>query len=78
MRCSGHSLGGALAVVFAASLQRARPQLAERIGGVITFGAPRVGDAVFSRHFDDAFGGRAFRVTHGADIIPHVRRPNLA
>lgn len=65
-------------MVFAASLRQARPQLAERVKGVFTYGAPRVGDAAFSRHFDDAFGGRAFRVTHGADIIPHVRCPGLA
>ncbi|KAK9825140.1 hypothetical protein WJX81_003571 [Elliptochloris bilobata] len=69
---TGHSLGGALAVVFAAALRQAHPQMGERIGGVVTFGAPRVGDAAFAQRFDDAFGGRAFRVTHGADIIPHV------
>jgi len=73
--CAGHSLGGALAIVFAAALREARPALARRIAGVVSFGAPRVGDAEFAARFNSAFSGRAFRVTHGADIIPHVRGP---
>lgn len=70
---AGHSLGGALAIVMAAALREARPEMAARIAGVVSFGAPRVGDAEFAQRFDKAFAGRAYRITHGADIIPHVR-----
>lgn len=73
MILAGHSLGGALAIVMAAALREARPEMAARIAGVVSFGAPRVGDAEFAQRFDKAFAGRAYRITHGADIIPHVR-----
>ena len=50
-------------------LQANDPELARRVGGVITFGAPRIGDASFCEKMSDAFDGRVWRVVHAADII---------
>merc|ERR1712159_138782 len=46
----GHSLGGALAYVMALFLRTYRPNIA--IDGIITFGAPRVGDWRFAKAID--------------------------
>ncbi|KAL6784855.1 hypothetical protein ACKKBF_B03500 [Auxenochlorella protothecoides x Auxenochlorella symbiontica] len=47
---TGHSLGGALAVLAAGDLARAAPALAPRLS-VYTFGAPRVGNGPFVQEF---------------------------
>lgn len=57
---TGHSLGGGLAIVAAARHAPAR--------GVVTFGAPRVGD----RDFRDAFPVPAFRFVHNSDLVPDL------
>ena len=74
MRCAaaGHSLGAALATVFAQVLRARRPELADKIAGVYAFAAPRVGDTGFARSVNDAYSGRAYRIAYGADIIPHL------
>jgi hypothetical protein len=54
---SGHSLGGALATLFAAHFPGPTP--------LYTFGSPRVGDA----DFRTAFVGQTHRVVLGRDII---------
>ncbi|HEX5138103.1 MAG TPA: lipase family protein [Planctomycetota bacterium] len=57
---AGHSLGGGLAVVAAARYAATR--------GVVTFGAPRVGD----RDYRDAFPAPAFRFVNNADMVPDL------
>ena len=57
---TGHSLGGALAVLAADRLQD--------VGGVYTFGAPRIGNQAFR----DNFRPQAFRIVNGKDIVPRV------
>jgi triacylglycerol lipase len=66
---TGHSLGGALAVLAAAFLQ-----IEERrsIAAVYTYGQPRVGDPKFSRAYDEALGNVTFRYVNNYDIVPHV------
>jgi hypothetical protein len=56
---TGHSLGGALAILAARNLVRAGISVA----GVYTFGCPRVGNARFARSYDSlaATGSRAWR-----------------
>lgn len=72
MCLAGHSLGGALAQVFAAALATHHPELAKRVTGIYTYGMPRVGDAAFCQAMEKAFPTCAFRITHAADIIPLV------
>ncbi|WAL62136.1 lipase family protein [Thermocoleostomius sinensis] len=69
---TGHSLGGALATVAAASLVK-RKHL--NIQGVYTFGQPRVGDLVFVFDVGQALKGKVFRFVNNNDIVPHVPLP---
>jgi triacylglycerol lipase len=66
---TGHSMGGALAVLAAALLQ-----LEDRrsIAAVYTYGQPRVGDPTFSKAYDDVLGSVTFRYVNDFDIVPHL------
>jgi hypothetical protein len=65
---TGHSLGGALAKLFAlrAALERRRPD------GVYTFGEPRVGNAALRDCYDALLKGRTFRVVDGEDLVTRL------
>jgi hypothetical protein len=66
---TGHSLGGALAVIAAQALQSSGFDVA----GVYTFGMPRPGDEAFARvSYDPLLGSRTYRLVHGNDIVPTV------
>lgn len=63
---TGHSLGGAFAVL-------ATPDIKEAFGsitGLYTFGQPRVGNAQFAAWFPSVTA--TIRVVHYADIVPHI------
>jgi len=62
---TGHSLGGALAMLCARAWKGA-------VEGVYTFGQPRVGDAAFCALYDSALKSRTFRVIHADDIVARV------
>jgi pimeloyl-ACP methyl ester carboxylesterase len=64
---TGHSLGGALAVLAASILQGR-----QKIAAVYTFGQPRVGDLRFSMAFDAKLGNVTFRYVNDRDIVPHL------
>jgi triacylglycerol lipase len=68
---TGHSLGGALAIVSAAACcfdgERQSP-----VAGVYTFGQPRVGDAFFRSQFEAAIGRRTFFVVNDGDLVTRV------
>lgn len=66
---TGHSLGGALAVLATAKL---RFEKAQPISGLYTYGQPRVGDFEFSSRFDQGFGANTFRFVNFQDIVPRV------
>jgi triacylglycerol lipase len=66
---TGHSLGGALAVLAAAVLKF---EVGQNIGGLYTYGQPRVGDAAFCKAMDHALDGQFFRGVNDQDIVPHV------
>ncbi|MEM9484267.1 MAG: lipase family protein [Cyanobacteria bacterium P01_F01_bin.116] len=68
---TGHSLGGALATMAAASLQDNNMNVA----GLYTFGQPRVGDLTFTRQLNTALSGKAFRFINNNDVVPHVPPP---
>ena len=62
---TGHSLGGALALLCARSWTAP-------LAGVYTFGQPRAGGGRFAARYDAALRDRTFRVVHAADIVPRV------
>jgi triacylglycerol lipase len=62
---TGHSLGGALAMLCASGWGRA-------VHGVYTFGQPRVGDAAFRDDYNRRLGALTFRVIHSDDVVPRV------
>lgn len=66
---TGHSLGGALAVLLAATLEENGIEAA----GLYTYGAPRVGNSTFARRLNQALKGKPhYRVVNGGDIVPHL------
>jgi hypothetical protein len=71
---TGHSLGGAMAVLAAARFLKddfgAWP--AEVLRGVYTFGQPMVGDAGFASYVSERFGDRLHRHVYGDDVVPHL------
>jgi len=73
---TGHSLGGALAVIAARRLLAEGIADLDRLLGVYTFGMPRTGDAAFAAAYrtigDGALAARTFRLVYGTDIVPAV------
>lgn len=66
---TGHSLGGALAMLFALRLMVRRRM---KVAGVYTFGQPRVGNLAFSLGYNAILKERTFRVVHDDDIVPRL------
>ena len=67
---TGHSLGGALAVLAALELQRN----GFRILQVYTFGQPRVGNADFKSLYETraGLGAKTFRLVFQEDVVPRI------
>jgi len=64
---TGHSLGGALAVHFAADMAfEGIPT------SLVTLGQPRVGNAAFAAWYPTLSFGKLWRITNRKDIVPHV------
>lgn len=68
---TGHSLGGAMALLAAARVAAARVQ------AVHLFGAPRLGDADFAQACEAALGPRTWRYTNHHDVVPRLMGPPL-
>jgi hypothetical protein len=64
--CTGHSLGGALATLHAASMSHIYSGIS-----LITFGSPRVGNWDFAQMCNQDLG-TILRVTHRKDSVVHV------
>lgn len=60
---TGHSLGGALALLAADRMERI-----SKVQGVYVFGAPRIGDQEFAKNY----APRAFRFLNNNDVVPHI------
>jgi triacylglycerol lipase len=63
---TGHSLGGALALLAAWRLQRNFLTVHE----VVTFGAPMIGNEAAARAFEQEFAGKIFRYVNLEDPVP--------
>lgn len=70
---TGHSLGGAMAVLAAARLSIDRNlDLARLVRGVYTFGQPAVGNKDFADEFEERIGARLFRHSYAYDVVPQL------
>ncbi len=66
---TGHSLGGALAVVCSYRLMMDE---GKEIAGVMTFGQPRVGSPEFCKHMDLQLRGRMVHFVNENDLVPRI------
>jgi triacylglycerol lipase len=64
---TGHSMGGALAVVAAAKFAA---EGAIPVAGLYTFGQPAVAEAAFERELAKRVEGRYFRFVNSSDMVP--------
>jgi predicted lipase len=71
---TGHSLGGALALLAAWLLKRKFVPVHE----VCTFGAPMIGNKTACEAFNREFSGRIFRYINGRDPVPKLPTLSLA
>uniref|UniRef100_A0A1D1Z4M6 Lipase n=1 Tax=Anthurium amnicola TaxID=1678845 RepID=A0A1D1Z4M6_9ARAE len=70
---TGHSQGGALAVLFSSVLAyHGRQDVLERIEGVVTHGQPRVGDRTFAGYMDAMVKLKYYRTVYRHDIVPRI------
>ncbi|MCX6117369.1 MAG: lipase family protein [Proteobacteria bacterium] len=71
---TGHSLGGALAGLFAyeQSIKNEMNKSTLRINRLITYGQPMFADERLANYFTSTYGARYLRVVHGRDIITRV------
>lgn len=70
---TGHSLGGAMAVLAAARiLLEGDRRWQEALSGVYTFGQPAVGDRVFAKEFSQPLDTLLFRHEFRADVVPRL------
>ncbi|HSD38129.1 MAG TPA: lipase family protein [Rhodocyclaceae bacterium] len=66
---TGHSLGGAMAVIASARLAK---EMQWKARGVYTFGQPRVGDGEFAGIYEKLLPSRFYRFANQDDIVPCV------
>lgn len=67
---TGHSLGGAIATLFASKLRNARPDLVKNsLRGIVTFGAPASGSLGFYRHYGE-LNKLTLRLVNASDAVP--------
>jgi len=73
IRTTGHSLGAAVNSIALMDLTAAGWNIEESYD----FGKPRVGNSNFAQAHTAAFQGKAFRITHAKDPVPHLPAESL-
>jgi len=66
---TGHSLGGALALMCAYDCETKQ---GIKLTGLMTFGQPRIGDKSFSDYIDDKLKGRYVYFVNQDDVVPRL------
>jgi Lipase (class 3) len=69
---TGHSLGGAMAVLAGLALQQEQIVLWNKVRGIFTFGQPMVVDDWDRNVLEARIGMRLFRHIYFNDVIPHL------
>lgn len=64
----GHSLGGAIATLYAHSIKKHYPEYNIKS---VTIGSPRVGNKVFKENYDNS-GIDTLRIVHNNDLVTHT------
>lgn len=67
---TGHSLGGALAMLAGARMYLEEPRLAA--DGVYTFGQPRTCDPALAAAYNTGYKNRMYRFVNNNDIVPQL------
>ncbi|WP_327063854.1 lipase family protein [Kitasatospora purpeofusca] len=67
---TGHSLGGALAMLAAARLLLEDPRVA--VDGVVTFGQPRTCDRLLAEAYNKGLRNRMYRFVNNNDLVPQL------
>ncbi len=70
---TGHSLGGAIALLAAWRFQRNFLSVQE----IVTFGAPMIGNDAAARAFEQEFSGKIYRYVDLEDVVPHLPSVSL-
>jgi triacylglycerol lipase len=70
---TGHSLGGAIALMAAWRFQRNFLAVQE----IVTFGAPMIGNDTAARAFEQEFSGKIYRYVDLNDVVPHLPSVSL-
>jgi|ERR1017187_8634077 triacylglycerol lipase len=69
---TGHSLGGALAVLAGAAFSMWANASIRSVNGIYTFGQPRIGLHPFCGNYDHLLEPKTFRFVNNQDLVPRV------